>query len=378
LLFGLLSFGPAGFIFLYMKNKSKRSWPTKVDDNFKPRISVMVPTYNESSIISFKLANLCRLVYPKDKMEIVVVDSNSSDNTAEIVRQFSRKEPQINIEVLVEKERRGKSHALNYALGHCKGDVIIVSDADCFWPSDILGKAMPFLADATVGAIGGPKILLNSNQTWVTRMEERYLKSANDLRLGESKAGSTVFLEGGFSAFKKETFGRFDPYLTGSDDCGTVIQVVEKNLRTMLVKEGEFYSTFPVSLRGKLGIKLRRANQLVRVFARYLSLLVKGKVKTTKRTIVPNVFLYLISPISFAILIVLTVFMVLNFPFLLFLFALLIVPRIRFYFYEILESNMLLLVATLGVVMDKRFSIWSQPEDRAWLTRETLSRFNLI
>jgi cellulose synthase/poly-beta-1,6-N-acetylglucosamine synthase-like glycosyltransferase len=378
LLFGFLSLGPAAFIFYYMKNKSKRSWPTKVDSNYKPRISVIVPTYNESSIILFKLINLSRLRYPKDLMEIVIVDSNSSDDTAEIVRQFSQKEPQVSIKVLVEKERRGKSHALNYALNHCNGDVIIVSDADCFWPSDILEKAMPFLADSSVGAIAGPKILLNPNQTWVTRMEEGYLKSANVLRLGESKVGSTVFFEGGFSAFKREAFDRFDPYGTGSDDCGTVIRVIQKNFRTMLVPEAKFYSTFPASFRGKLGIKLRRINQLVRVFAKYLDLLVQRKLKATKRTVVPNTLLYLFSPIALIVFILLTVFLVFSFPFLLLFFGLLIIPEIRFYFYEIFESNMLLIAAIFGIMLGKEFSIWSQPEDRRLLTKDTLRQFNLI
>ena len=109
---------------------------------------------------------------------------------------------------MVEDERKGKSHALNNALTQCSGEVVIISDADCFWPQDILEKALPYLADPTVGAIAGPKIFFNAQQTWITRMEESYLKSAKFLRLGESKTGSTVFFEGGFSAFKKEALGQ--------------------------------------------------------------------------------------------------------------------------------------------------------------------------
>ncbi len=114
-------------------------------------------------------------------------------------------------------------------------------------------------------------------------MEERYLKSANFVRVGESKAGSTVFFEGGFSAFKREALDEFDPYDTGSDDCGSIIGIIEKNYRAMLVKEANFYSSFPPSFKGKISIKLRRINQLIRVFAKYLDLLVKGKNKRNKK-----------------------------------------------------------------------------------------------
>ena len=377
-LFGALALGPPAFIFLYMKHKSNVSWPTRVDYNYKPKVSIIIPTYNEAGIIWYKLLNSSKLSYPKNLLEIIIVDSNSSDNTAQIVKDFSGKEKTLNIKLLVEEERKGKSHALNNALTHCNGEIVIISDADCFWPSDILEKALPYLADPTVGAIGGPKILFNSKQTWITRMEEAYLKSANYLRLGESKAGSTVFFEGGFSAFKKEAMDKFDPYGTGSDDYGTIIGVIEKNYRAMLVKEAKFYSSFPASFRGKISIKLRRINQLVRVFAKYVDLLVKGKVKGTKSTVVPNTLLYLLSPIAFVIFLALTGYLVLSYPALLIFSLFLFVPQIRFYFYQIFENNLLLFVSILAVLFGQKFSVWAQPEDRVWLTRENLVSYNLI
>jgi cellulose synthase/poly-beta-1,6-N-acetylglucosamine synthase-like glycosyltransferase len=311
-------------------------------------------------------------------MEVIVVDSNSSDGTIEIAKKFLSENPQINFRLLVEEKRKGKSHALNYALAQSQGEVIVVSDADCFWPSDILEKAIPFLADSSVGAISGPKILLNSEQSWVTRMEDTYLRSANLLRLGESKSGSTGFFEGGFSAFKKEAFKRFDDYATGSDDCGTVISVIERNHRAMLVPEAKFFTTFPTTFRGKIAIKSRRTNQLVRLFGKYLYLSIKNRAKLARKSIVPNILLYLISPIAFFVFLFLTSILLVNFPLLLLSGLLLLIPSVRFYSYMILESNALLLISLLAVLIGKRFSMWRQPEDRAFLTKETLSRFSLI
>ena len=322
--------------------------------------------------------NLSRLKYQTNLTEIILVDSNSSDNTVETAKQFVQEKPQMNLRILVEKERRGKSYALNYALSQCKGEVVIISDADCFWPSDILEKAVPFLADPNVGAVGGPKIILNSNDTWITRMEQEYLKSANTLRLGESIDGSTPFFEGGFSAFKRGSFDRFDLYCTGSDDCGTVVNIVERNFRAMLVPEAEFYSPFPTSLKSKLNVKLRRINQLIRVFAKYLSLLTKGKMKTSKKTLIPNIMLYLFSPSAFVLFLILTVFLAYNFPYLLLILTLLAVPKVRFYSYEIFESNMLLFLAMFGVAAGRSFSIWNQPDDRACLSKEKLNQLNLV
>ena len=377
LFFGILALGPPAFIFLFMKHKAKTAWPTTIDKNYTPKVSIIIPTYNEADIINYKLTNISRLTYPKDLKEIVIVDSNSSDATVKIVKDFSEKE-NVNIKLLVEKERKGKSNALNYALANCTGEIIVISDADCFWPSDILEKALPFLADPTVGAIGGPKLIFNSQQTWITRMEESYLKSANALRLGESKAGSTVFFEGGFSAFKKQALERFDPYGTGSDDCGTVISVIEKNFRAMLVKEAKFYSSFPATFKGKISIKLRRTNQLIRVFGKYLDLLIKGKVKETKSTVVPNTLLYLVSPIAFMVSLFLTGYLVYVYPLLLLSIGLLAIPQVRFYAYQIIENNILLFLSILSVLSGKKFAVWVKPEDRFWLTKENLASYSLI
>jgi len=376
-LVGLMAFGPAAFLFVFMARKSREPWSVKIDDGYRPRLSIIVPTYNESQIILLKLANLIRVQYPRNLFEILLVDSGSKDGTVDLAKAFMEKNKEISFRVLAEKERKGKSHALNYALGFCAGDVIVVSDADCFWPSDILEKAVPFLADPLVGAVSGPKILLNSDQSWVTRIETDYLMSANVLRLGESKVGSTVFFEGGFSAFKRRAFDEFDPYKTGSDDCGTVVRVVEGGSRALLVSDAMFYSSFPASFRGKVSVKLRRANQLIRVFVKYLGLMLNGRA-SSKITVAPNCMLHLFSPFAFVAFLVLSGFLVLSFPYFLVVLVFLLVPKTRFYSYEILESYMLLLLAILGAAGGRHFSVWNQPEDRTWLTKEALIRMDLL
>ncbi|MCL1977741.1 MAG: glycosyltransferase [Candidatus Bathyarchaeota archaeon] len=378
LLFGALAFAPPVFIYLYMGHKSKAAWPTKINDKYTPKISIIIPTYNEAEIIKYKLVNTSLLSYPQDLMEIIVVDSNSSDGTPQIVDDFIKQNPSLNVKVLLEPQRKGKSHALNIALANCSGEIIAISDADCFWPKDILTKALPYIADPTVGAIGGPKILFNKDQTWITRMEQSYLKSANMLRLGESKVGSTLFFEGGFSVFKREALERFDPYKTGSDDCGTVLSVIEHNYRAMLVTDAKFYSSFPATFRGKISIKLRRTNQLVHVFLRYLRLLVVGKAENARATVIPNTMLYLFSPIAFLVFLGLTGYMLTLYPLLLLLFCLLLIPQIRFYTYQIIENNLLLFVSIFAVLFGKKFSVWTKPDDRVWLNESNLTSYDLI
>lgn len=378
LVFCIFSLGVSALIFVSMKKAAKRPWQIKMDENYKPRVSILVPTYNEEEIIRFKLENLVKVNYPKALTQIIVVDSNSQDQTVKIVKDFIASNPENNIQILVEEERKGKSAALNFALKNCKGDVVIVSDADCFWPSDILEKALPFLADPSIGAVSGPKVLLNPDQTWVTRTESAYLHSMNMVRVGESKVSSTLLFEGGFSAYKRELLDSFDPYNTGSDDCGTVVALAEKGYKTICVPEAHFYSAFPTSWREKIDIKMRRANQLVRVLWVYLVLLLNGRLKVSKRVIVQGIWIYLVSPVMFIGLIAITAYFLFKFPYSSLVFVFFLTPNLRFYIFELIQNYLILFVSIVAVLINIKFMIWRKPKDRPLLCEDILRKYELI
>jgi biofilm PGA synthesis N-glycosyltransferase PgaC len=373
-----LSFGAWGLYFLLNRKKASRPWRLSTDKNYTPKISILVPTYNESNIIHFKLQNLKIIEYPKELLQIVVVDSESTDKTISIVKDFVTQHPEINIDVVEDTLGKGKSSALNLALGYCRGDIVIVSDADCFWPRDILLRTLPFFADPSVGAISGPKLLLNPGQSLATKSEDTYLNSMNLIKLGESKTGSTLLFEGGFSAYKKGVLDSFDPYGTGSDDCGTIVKLAEKNSRAIFVPEGRFYTTFPNSWKERVSMKIRRASQLVHVFWKYWTLLARKRIKSNRVTIASNVFIYLLSPVFFVLLLPFTALVFIRFPYLAALLLLLFVPKVGPIFLETIQGFIVLLYAFMTVAFGKNFLRWQKPADRNLLTEEMLIRRDLI
>lgn len=87
-----------------------------------PRISVVIPAYNEERYLPFCLEALLNQTYPKDKYEVIVVDNNSTDETAETARSYGAR-------VLMEK-RQGHVFALNKGMKAAKYEIIAVTDAD--------------------------------------------------------------------------------------------------------------------------------------------------------------------------------------------------------------------------------------------------------
>lgn len=375
---GSVSIGVPCAYYIYVRHVSSKPWNLKIDKAFTPRITIIIPAYNESKIICLKLQNLCKIKYPKELVQYILIDDASTDDTLAQVSNFLALHPEMSVVVLKTEKRYGKSKSLNIALKHATGDIVIVSDVDCFWPPDILNKSLPYLADPKVGAISGPKLLLNSKQTWVTRTEAFYLNSMNQVKLGESKLGSTMLFEGGFSAYKRNVLEDFDHFETGSDDCGTILSIVQK-ARTLLVPEAVFFTTFPIAWKEKIYIKIRRATQLLRILTKYLYLLPKKNLFIPKKIILLNAFFYFVNPIIFGVLNLLTFFLILRYPvFLLILALVFLAPRINLYFFELIQNYYILFGALLAIAMNRNFLFWQQTKDRLFLTESLLNSKNLL
>ena len=106
---------------------------TKLNDDKLPSISVVVAARNEEENIIDCLKSLEGLIYPEEKIEILIVDDNSTDATGELVNQFVEGKSEFKSLRVEKKHPRlsGKAGAIAYALNHAKGEVIITTDADC-------------------------------------------------------------------------------------------------------------------------------------------------------------------------------------------------------------------------------------------------------
>jgi cellulose synthase/poly-beta-1,6-N-acetylglucosamine synthase-like glycosyltransferase len=111
-----------------------------------PSITLIVPAYNEERTISRTLRHLQGFDYPKEGVEILVVDDGSADRTFEVASRFK------GVAVL-KKKNGGKASALNYGLKFAKGELVGCVDSDSCPRSDALLKMVPFFSQENVGAV---------------------------------------------------------------------------------------------------------------------------------------------------------------------------------------------------------------------------------
>jgi len=114
-----------------------------------PRISVIVPVYNAQETLRDCVHSLLELNYPRDKLEIILIDNASTDETAEIAKQYS-----LDIQILYEA-KRGPAATRNRGILNAKGEIIAFTDSDCVVDRDWLRNLVPALKEHRVGIAGG-------------------------------------------------------------------------------------------------------------------------------------------------------------------------------------------------------------------------------
>lgn len=136
-----------------------------------PRVTVLVPAYDEAPIIAAKIDNTLALDYPPDRLECVVVADGSTDGTEQVAAGYAGQ----GVRLLYQPERQGKAAAINRAMPLLDGDVVVLTDANAMLNQGALQAMMPNFADPAVGGVAGAKQVLGGGEGLYWRYES-YLK----------------------------------------------------------------------------------------------------------------------------------------------------------------------------------------------------------
>ena len=171
-----------------------------------PKVSVIVPAYNEERTIAKTLHSLLKLDYPK--LEIIVVDDGSTDATSHIANTF----PGVRV---YRKRNAGKGAALNYGLAHTNGAFVACLDADSIVDPSCLKKMMGYFADPRVMAVT-PSLKIFKPMGVLQRIQAVEYLLGIYLRKVFSYLGSIQVTPGPFSIFRRSFFDNYGGYDTNN------------------------------------------------------------------------------------------------------------------------------------------------------------------
>jgi len=139
--------------------------------SFKPSVSILIPARNEEAVVGPILHRITELTYPKDKLEVILINDASTDNTGRIADEFAKTYKYLRVAHRgTDIGGKGKASALNEGLKHATGDILIFFDADYYPQLDIVEKLTSYFIDPEVGAVQGRITVLNEPTTLVSRL----------------------------------------------------------------------------------------------------------------------------------------------------------------------------------------------------------------
>lgn len=180
-------------------------------DELLPFVSIVVPVYNGARTIHLCLNAILSLDYPKARLEVIVVDNNSTDGTPDIVSQYP-------VRLLYERELQGPHAATNTGVRQAVGEIIAFTDSDCVPERAWLRTLVAPFADGNVVATGG-RIEAYETKTRVERfLQDEVGLFKNCLRMGESFPASIITGNAAYRADALRQVGLFNANLyTGAE-----------------------------------------------------------------------------------------------------------------------------------------------------------------
>lgn len=224
-----------------------------------PRVSVVIPAFNEGPMVERSIRSVAHCDYPKDLLEIIVVDDGSRDDTFFHMQRLRREHPDL-VKVVRFKGNKGKREALVAGFRAATGTILVTIDSDSEIEKRTVHEMVtPFLASADIGAVAGRVAVLNRDTNISRMLEVQYALAFDFGRAAQSTYRCVACCPGALSAFRREAIVPFldewanqtflgRPVNHGEDQALTNI-VLRQGYDTVYQRTAAIHTLAPVTYR---------------------------------------------------------------------------------------------------------------------------------
>ena len=182
--------------------------PRKVQkSNSDFSVSVIISAFNEEDCIAETVRNKLQQDFPQQNLEVIVVSDGSSDKTDEIVKELEDER----ITFIRQGPRQGKTAAVNLAVSHARGDILVFSDANSRYEANAIKELVDNFSDPEVGYVTGKMLYTNEDGSPIGDGCTSYMRYENFLRSFESAINSIVGVDGGIDAMRRALYEPMSP-----------------------------------------------------------------------------------------------------------------------------------------------------------------------
>lgn len=264
-----------------------------------PKVSIIVPAYNEEMNAERTLNYLLQSDYPD--FDIVFVDDGSKDQTFNKIKSIFGNNPRVKV---LTKENGGKASALNFGIKEARGELLVCIDADTMLKADAISKLIPFFADPTVGAVAGNVRVGNPVNMLTYWQSIEYTTSQNFDRRAYDAVNSILVVPGAIGAFRKTALEEIEGFTTDTlaEDCDLTLRLLRANYSIRTSNDALAMTEAPETLDMFIKQRSRWTFGMMQSFWKHRDLLFNLKKINIGWIVLPNLLIFnfiipLFSPI---------------------------------------------------------------------------------
>ena len=273
-----------------------------------PKISLVVPAYNEEITIGDCVKSLLSIDYPD--YEIIVIDDGSTDGTLEEARKFEG----LGVKV-IHQVNQGKANALNNGIRLSEGEIVITVDADTkLHPESLKKIASRFASNQHIGSVAGNvKVAPNTGILNALQTTE-YTTGINLTRKAQSMLGCVMVVPGPIAALRGNVIKQvgFLSDDTFAEDFDITMKILKAGYRVEYEDEAIAYTDAPRSLEDLMKQRRRWYRGMMQVLEKHPDMYLNRKHGVSGMLGVPSMWFENISPILNIFLILITVLTILS------------------------------------------------------------------
>lgn len=254
-----------------------------------PSVTLIVPAYNEETVIAETITSLAQIDYPKSKLQVIVVNDGSKDSTAKIARECIRSLPKDSpIIRLINRPNRGKAGAINHILRYyVKSTLVVCLDADSQLSKDAIRNIAQYFRDRNVIACSSNVNIIEDGTLFTLIQKFEYLVGYQAKR-GLSLLNTEYIVGGVGSAFRMSalrTAGFYDTN-TLTEDIDLTMKLIlakHKNQRIVYAQDSHAYTQAVHSFKEFSGQRFRWKYGRLQTFLKHKSLFFSKQANHSKR-----------------------------------------------------------------------------------------------
>jgi cellulose synthase/poly-beta-1,6-N-acetylglucosamine synthase-like glycosyltransferase/peptidoglycan/xylan/chitin deacetylase (PgdA/CDA1 family)/spore germination protein YaaH len=271
----------------------------KASPGFNPRVAVLVPAFNEETVIVRTIRSVLNSDYKN--LHVIVIDDGSSDRTAEVARLAYAAEIEAGHVQVFSKPNGGKAAALNYALDRLTEDIYIGIDADTVIATDAVSKLIPHFEDARIGAMAGNAKVGNRVNLWTRWQALEYITSQNFERRALDVFHVVTVVPGAIGAWRTapvKAAGGY-PINTVAEDADLTMSLLEQGFRVDYEDRSLAFTEAPIDMKGLMRQRFRWSFGTLQAVWKHRAAFIRNKAMglfALPNILVFQMFLPLVSP----------------------------------------------------------------------------------